>query len=255
MIIMTLLSLENPFYEFSQIDDVINVKKYKDKVTTFYVVVGKLEFDIDNKKVEINPTEGNLVSYNSVIKYIKKHPQTIAFELISKKKKDDLIEFIDKENTILEETIKSFKILRNHKKVVKPWGHELWIVWLKDYHVLKKIFMKKGFKCSLQFHEKKYETNHLTFGKAKVLKNFHIESNSTEEQAREKIKDIDLIKNYSEDVSAPYFFTNIPGEIHRVFSLEDYTAYEVSTPELDDVVRILDDNSRKSGRITLEHKF
>tara|TARA_B100000767_G_scaffold8398_1_gene8258 strand:+ start:5313 stop:5573 length:261 start_codon:yes stop_codon:yes gene_type:complete len=84
---MTLLSLENPFYEFSQIDDVINVKKYKDKVTTFYVVVGKLEFDIDNKKVEINPTEGILVSSNSVIKYIKKHPQTIAFEVISKKKK------------------------------------------------------------------------------------------------------------------------------------------------------------------------
>ena len=114
--------------------------------------------------------------------------------------------------------------------------------------------MKKDFKCSLQFHEKKYETNHLTFGKAKVLKNFHIDCKSTEEQAMEKIKDIDLIKNYSEDVSAPYFFTNIPGEIHRVFSLEDYIAYEVSTPELDDVIRIADDNSRKSGRITLEHK-
>ena len=78
----------------------------------------------------------------------------------------------------------------------------------------------------------------------KVLKN----------KLRKKIKNIDLIKNYSEDVSAPYFFTNTPGEIHRVFSLEDYTAYEVSTPELDDVVRIADDNSRKSGRITLEHK-
>ena len=252
---MTLLSLENPFYEFSQIDGDINVKKYKDKITTFYVVEGKLEFDIDNRKVEINSTEGILVSSNSVIKHIKKHPQTLAFEVISKKKNPNLIEFIDKENNIVEETIATFKILKNHKKVIKPWGYELWIVWLKDYHVLKKIFMKKDFKCSLQFHEKKYETNHLTFGKAKVLKNFHIDSNSTEEQAREKIKDIDLIKNYSEDVSAPYFFTNIPGEIHRVFSLEDYTAYEVSTPELDDVVRILDDNSRKSGRITLEHKF
>ena len=39
-----------------------------------------------------------------------------------------------------------------------------------------------------------------------------------------------------------------------MFSLEDYTAYEVSTPELDDVVRISDDNSRKSGRISLEHE-
>tara|TARA_B110000008_G_C16968938_1_gene563141 strand:- start:760 stop:1518 length:759 start_codon:yes stop_codon:yes gene_type:complete len=251
---MTLLSLENPFYEFSQIDEDINVDKYKNKITTFYVVEGKLEFNIDNEKIELNSAEGLLVSSNSVIKNIKKYSDTIAFEVVSNSTKDNLIEFIDKENTIVEETISSFKILKNHKKVVKPWGHELWIVWLKDYHVLKKIFMKKDFKCSLQFHEKKYETNHLTFGKAKVLKNFHIDSKSTEEQAMEKIKDIDLIKNYSKDITAPYSFTNVPGEIHRVFSLEDYTAYEVSTPELDDVVRIADDNSRKSGRITIEHK-
>ena len=251
---MTLLSLKNPFYEFSQIDEDINVDKYKNKITTFYVVEGKLEFNIDNEKIELNFAEGLLVSSNSVIKNIKKHSDTIAFEVVSNSTKDNLIEFIDKENTIVEETISSFKILKNHKKVVKPWGHELWIVWLKDYHVLKKIFMKKDFKCSLQFHEKKYETNHLTFGKAKVLKNFHIDCKSTEEQAMEKIKDIDLIKNYSKDITAPYSFTNVPGEIHRVFSLEDYTAYEVSTPELDDVVRIADDNSRKSGRITLEHK-
>ena len=251
---MTLLSLENPFYEFSQIDDDISVDKYKNKITTFYVVEGKLEFDIDNEKIEINSAEGLLVSSNSVIKNIKKYPDSIVFEVVSNSIKNNLIEFIDKENTIVEETIANFKILKNHKKVVKPWGYELWIVWLKDYHVLKKIFMKKDFKCSLQFHEKKYETNHLTFGKAKVLKNFHIDSKSTEEQAMEKIKDIDLIKNYSKDITAPYSFTNVPGEIHRVFSLEDYTAYEVSTPELDDVVRIVDDNSRKSGRITVEHK-
>ena len=110
--------------------------------------------------------------------------------------------------------------------------------------VAKKIYMKKDFKCSLQFHEKKYETNHLISGKAKVLKNFHIHPESTEEQARLKIKNIDLIKDYSKNISAPYSFTNVPGEIHRVFSLEDYTAYEVSTPELDDVVRLSDDYGR-----------
>ena len=251
---MTILSEKNPFYEFSQMGEFANIEKYKDKITTFYVVEGKLEIDIDNAKVEINSTEGLLVSSNSIIKNIKKNSNTIAFEVISKKKMNQLIEFIDKENAIEEENITSYKILKNHKKVVKPWGHELWIVWLKNYHVLKKIYMKKDFKCSLQFHEKKYETNHLTFGKAKVLKNFHIDPESTEEQAREKIENIDLIKDYSKNVSAPYSFTNVPGEIHRVFSLEDYTAYEVSTPELDDVVRIADDNSRKSGRIILEHK-
>ena len=85
--IVTLLSLENPFYEFSLMDDPINVKKYKDKVTTFYVVEGKLEFDIDNKKVEINSTEGILVPPNVAINSIKKHSKTRAFEISSKKKK------------------------------------------------------------------------------------------------------------------------------------------------------------------------
>lgn len=251
---MTILSEKNPFYEFSQIDGDTKVKKYKDTITTFYVVQGKLEIGIDNEKVEISSTEGLLVSSNSIIKNIKKNTNTIAFEVISKKKVNKLVEFIDKENVIEEKNITGYKILKNHKKVVKPWGYELWIVWLKDYHVLKKIFMKKDFKCSLQFHEKKYETNHLTFGKAKVLKNFHINPESTEEQARIKIENIDLIKDYSKNISAPYSFTNVPGEIHRVFSLEDYTAYEVSTPELDDVIRITDDDNRKSGRINSEHK-
>jgi hypothetical protein len=251
---MTLLSQNNPYYKFSQITESTNVEKYKDKITTFYVVEGRLQFIIDNQNVEINSAEGLLVSSKSIIKNLKKEPGTIAFEVISNKTNSDLIEFVDRENIVLEEKISSFKILKNHKKVIKPWGHELWIVWLKDYHVLKKIYMMKGFKCSLQFHKKKYETNHLTFGKAKVLKNFHIDPASSEEQAREKIKNIDLIKDYSKDISSPYSFTNIPGEIHRVFSLENYTAYEVSTPELDDVIRISDDNSRKSGRIPKEHK-
>tara|TARA_B100000767_G_C19765041_1_gene537126 strand:- start:240 stop:998 length:759 start_codon:yes stop_codon:yes gene_type:complete len=251
---MTLLSETNPFYEFGQINDLPNIEKYKNHISTFYVVEGTLDFVIDDKKIEINSTEGLLVSSNNKIKNLRKKPGTIAFDIISKKTKSDLIEFIDKDNKIIEEKIENFKILKNHKKVIKPWGHELWIVWLKDYHVLKKIYMMKDFKCSLQFHKKKYETNHLTFGKAKVLKNFHIDPQSNEEQARDKIKEIDLVKDYSQDFSAPYSFTNVPGEIHRVFSLNDYTAYEVSTPELDDVIRISDDNSRKSGRISSEHK-
>lgn len=251
---MTILSEKNPFYVFSLVDNEVNVEKYKNNIITFYVVEGKLEITIDNSKVEINSNEGLLISPDSIINKVKKNLNTIAFEVISKKKVNHLIEFLDNENVIEEKNITGYKILKNHKKVVKPWGYELWIVWLKDYHVLKKIYMKKDFKCSLQFHEKKYETNYLTFGKAKVLKGVHIDPKSTEDQAREKIKNIDLIKDYSKDFSAPYSFTNIPGEIHRVFSLEDYTAYEVSTPELDDVVRIADDSKRKSGRITLEHK-
>ena len=130
---MSILSEKNPFYEFSQMENDVNVEKYKDNITTFYVVEGKLEIEIDDTKVEINSNEGLLVSSNSIIKNIKKNPNSIVFEVTSRKKMSGLIEFIDKENKIEEENIESFKILKNHKKVIKPWGHELWIVWLKNF--------------------------------------------------------------------------------------------------------------------------
>ena len=63
-----------------------------------------------------------------------------------------------------------------------------------------------------------------------------------------------LHKDFSIIKDAPYKFTNIPGEVHRVYSEEDYIAYEVSTPQLDDVIRVQDDSSRPSGLITSEHK-
>ena len=40
---------------------------------------------------------------------------------------------------------------------------------------------------------------------------------------------------------------------HRVFSIDSYTAYEASTAELDDVIRLQDDNNRASGFIKSEH--
>ena len=84
---MTLLSLDNPHYKFSQIDEILDLKKYKNSITTFYVVKGKLELDVDSQKVEINSDEGLLVSSKCVIKNLKKDPGTIAFEVISQKKK------------------------------------------------------------------------------------------------------------------------------------------------------------------------
>ena len=41
---------------------------------------------------------------------------------------------------------------------------------------------------------------------------------------------------------------------HRVIARESYTALEVSTPHLNDVVRYQDDTNRKSGKIEDEHK-
>ena len=40
------------------------------------------------------------------------------------------------------------------KKIIKPWGYELLIEKNKKY-MFKKLFMKKGHRCSLQYHKKK----------------------------------------------------------------------------------------------------
>ena len=106
---MSLLSLKNPYYEFSQIGNDIDIAKYQNNISTFYVVDGSLEFNIDNKKIAINPNEGLLVSANSKIQDIKKYHNTIAFEVVSKKSKNDLIELVDKENIISEEVISNLR--------------------------------------------------------------------------------------------------------------------------------------------------
>ena len=45
-----------------------------------------------------------------------------------------------------------------------------------------------------------------------------------------------------------------PNIVHRIKALTDISLYEVSTPHLSDVIRIADDNNRKSGKILKEHR-
>ena len=44
-------------------------------------------------------------------------------------------------------------------KVIKPWGHELWINGQHPCYALKEIFIKAGTKTSFQYHNFKQETN------------------------------------------------------------------------------------------------
>lgn len=112
-----------------------------------------------------------------------------------------------------------------NKFVEKPWGYEKWIALTKEY-ALKEIFLKKGCRTSLQYHELKEEHSYVVKGKLSI-----------EEDNEEK----ELVVNVYE-----------PGEIihalpyyrHRVTALEDTTFMEVSTPFLDDVKRIEDDFNR-----------
>ena len=246
------LSNQNSFYEFSIIYEIENIKKYNNKITTLFVVNGIVELEIDNKKIKIFPDQGVLISPQAKIQSIVLKDEAVIYEVIPEKKIEKLIEFVDEKNKINEEEITNYKILDNHKKVKKPWGYELWIVWLKDYHVLKKIFLKKDFKTSLQYHQKKFETNYIQIGKAKIINNFHLDNVNNPNTTG---VDYDhLLKNYSKDVDAPFSFTVKPHEVHRIFSIEDCTSYEVSTPQLDDVIRLQDDAKRESGRIFSEHK-
>jgi mannose-6-phosphate isomerase len=113
------------------------------------------------------------------------------------------------------------------RKVEKPWGWEL--VWAEtDRYVGKILFVKAGESLSLQFHNVKDESWLVQQGRAKL------ELGSAG----------DPLLN-EEVIAAGATFRFRPGTVHRVTALEDTTIVEVSTPELDDVVRLEDRYGRE----------
>ena len=96
----------------------------------------------------------------------------------------------------------------------------------------------------MQYHCLKQETNVLFNGKAKL----HYKSNlKTENDSvfSEDISEIELDPICSIDIE--------PENIHRLQAITNILLYEVSTPHLDDVIRLQDDNKRADGRIKEEH--
>ncbi len=106
-------------------------------------------------------------------------------------------------------------------KVDKPWGHEL-IFAKTDRYVGKILFIKKGHKLSLQYHRKKEETIFIQSG----IMNFIFEGDDG------ILKEIPLHPGQAHHIPT--------GRKHRMVAVEDCTVFEVSTPELDDVVRLED---------------
>ena len=121
------------------------------------------------------------------------------------------------------------------KTIYKPWGKELWLE-LNDKYCYKRIYINAGTKTSYQYHEKKLETNYLISGTAE----FWLEN------------DEGVVEKTIEE--AGYFVTVKPFRKHRVVAITDIILQEVSTPEVDDVIRIDDDSNRSSGKIEHEHK-
>jgi len=108
------------------------------------------------------------------------------------------------------------------EKVDKPWGHEL--IWAKtERYVGKTLFLKAGESLSLQFHKVKDEAWYVLSGRAEV------ELGGPGERMLN-----------SEIVSPGAAFHFPAGTVHRVKAVEDTTILEVSTPELDDIVRLED---------------
>ena len=138
----------------------------------------------------------------------------------------------------------SHQLQKEVYKVNKPWGYELWISGQHPTYAFKEIFIKAGSRTSLQFHDKKKETNLLVSGRAKLHYTASLKTDDIETILGE-VSEVDLEPTCLIDVK--------PGNIHRIQAITDIILYEASTPHLDDVTRLADDNKRPDGRIKEEH--
>ena len=113
-------------------------------------------------------------------------------------------------------------------KVNKPWGYE--IIWAHtDRYVGKILHINHGESLSYQFHRVKDETIRLLSGVLEI----DIETNGERQKVR---------------LAPGEGLHIVPGMKHRMSAVEDCDVLEVSTPELDDVVRLED----RYGRVDTE---
>lgn len=131
-----------------------------------------------------------------------------------------------------------------HYVVNKPWGHELWINGEHPVFSFKEVFIKEGSQTSLQYHNYKIEAALLYAGVCDIVYKSN-DDVSNDDVQHDDISFVQLDKMGKICVD--------PGTLHRMRAATDMYHYEVSTPHLDDVVRVQDDNKRGHGRIQSEH--
>ena len=111
------------------------------------------------------------------------------------------------------------------RHVPKPWGHET--IWaLTDRYVGKILHINAGQELSVQYHNKKDETVYLLSGEIVY-----------------RVKRGELLEDMQLKVGESFRIS--PGTIHQMVALTDCDVLEVSTPELDDVVRLSDKYGRE----------
>lgn len=112
------------------------------------------------------------------------------------------------------------------RRVEKPWGYEIWYALTEDY-AGKILHVDRGHRLSLQFHEQKDESCYLLTGRVLLIKG------PTADELTEQT------------LGPGQTWRNRPGDVHTIEALEDSDVLEVSTPHLDDVVRLQDHYGRE----------
>jgi mannose-6-phosphate isomerase len=110
---------------------------------------------------------------------------------------------------------------REPRVVEKPWGSEVWWAQTGTY-AGKLLHVKAGHRLSLQMHQEKDESSYVLSGRLRLTSGPGVED--LEEQ----------------EIGPGFAWRVEPGTVHSIEAIEDSVVVEVSTPHLDDVVRLAD---------------
>lgn len=107
------------------------------------------------------------------------------------------------------------------REVSKPWGSELWFAHT-DRYAGKILRVRAGCRLSIQYHEEKDETSYVLSGRVIVSQGDSADQLTTRE------------------LGPGESWRNQPRLVHTLEAIEDAEIIEVSTPQLEDVVRLED---------------
>jgi mannose-6-phosphate isomerase len=113
-------------------------------------------------------------------------------------------------------------------RVEKPWGYEIWFA-VTDRYAGKILHITAGEELSLQYHAHKDETIYVLSGAMEL---------ELDDEAGQ-LQTLRLVPGQCQRIRV--------GRRHRMRALEDTELCEVSTPELDDVVRLQDRYGRSTS--------
>jgi mannose-6-phosphate isomerase-like protein (cupin superfamily) len=113
-------------------------------------------------------------------------------------------------------------------RVPKPWGHET--IWAhSERYVGKILHITAGHELSVQYHNRKDETVYLLSGEI----TYRVQKDGND----------DVLDDVKLKIGESFRIT--PGTIHQMIAVTDCDVLEVSTPEVDDIVRLSDKYGRE----------